>query len=218
MLYTVNPEVLKQYKKWWKGLKHNERKRLIMCGAFDGLNISNADATLTRDIANDTPLNFAVSDHEWIPQLIKTGKDDIINQVISAEEGSDVDKNHHKVLATIRWRSTVHFILDAMDSSTDADTRLSADVIRLVIGEGSPPNMTTLATKYNLSRAAISHRCRQLLRKFGLDPSIFMLPETMVNKYRVSSILKNNSNVVGIPKQATSTPKAVRKGTAKRLK
>ena len=93
-------------------------------------------------------------------------------------------------LASLRLRATLHFLLDGLDGSSDPAMRLHADIIRIVVGEGKPPKMTVLAKRHNMSRAAISLRCRKLLRQLGLPPSRFMRPEDEVNNMRISSILR----------------------------
>jgi hypothetical protein len=94
-------------------------------------------------------------------------------------------------LASLRLRATLHFLLEGLDESTDPAMRLHADIIRIVVGEGKPPKMTVLAKRHRLSRAAVSLRCRKLLRRLGLEPSRFMRPEDEVNNMRISSILRN---------------------------
>jgi hypothetical protein len=94
-------------------------------------------------------------------------------------------------LASIRLRATLHFLLEGLDESSDPAMRLHADIIRIVVGEGKPPKMTVLAKRHKLSRAAVSLRCRKLLRRLGLDPSRFMRPEDEVNNMRISSILRS---------------------------
>ena len=104
-------------------------------------------------------------------------------------------------LASLRLRATLHFLLEGLDDSTDPAMRLHADIIRIVVGEGKPPKMTVLAKRYRLSRAAVSLRCRKLLRRLGLEPSRFMRPEDEVNNMRISSILRN------LPKSALPLPR-----------
>lgn len=103
-------------------------------------------------------------------------------------------------LASLRLRATLHFLLEALDTSTDPDMRLHADVIRIVVGEGRPPKMTILAKRHKLSKAAVSLRCRKLLRRLGLEPSRFMRPEDEVNNMRISSILRNLPSPSPLPR------------------
>jgi hypothetical protein len=103
-------------------------------------------------------------------------------------------------LASLRLRATLHFLLEGLDESTDPAMRLHADIIRIVVGEGKPPKMTVLAKRHKMSRAAVSLRCRKLLRRLGLEPSRFMRPEDEVNSMRISSILRH------VDRRHTSTP------------
>jgi hypothetical protein len=60
-----------------------------------------------------------------------------------------------------------------------------------VVGEGKPPMMTVLAKRHNISKAAVSLRCRKLLRRLGLDPSHFMRPRAACNTMFIASLLRN---------------------------
>lgn len=97
-------------------------------------------------------------------------------------------------LASIRLRATIEFILAGCDQSTDPEMRLKADIIRIVIGEGSPPRMTVLAKRHGFSRAAVSLRCRTLLRQLSIEPSRFMRPEDEVRNMRISAIFRGFSS------------------------
>jgi hypothetical protein len=125
-----------------------------------------------------------------------------ISQVVDNEDAhSPVDPRLEQLdLASLRLRATLHFLLDGLDESTDPAMRLHADIIRIVVGEGKPPRMTALAKRHKLSKAAVSLRCRKLLRRLGLEPSRFMRPEDEVNNMRISSILRN------LPKTAEAHP------------
>ena len=96
-------------------------------------------------------------------------------------------------LASLRLRATIEFILAGCDQSSDPEMRLKADIIRIVIGEGSPPRMTVLAKRHGFSRAAVSLRCRTLLRQLAIEPSRFMRPEDEVRNMRISAIFRGFS-------------------------
>ena len=51
---------------------------------------------------------------------------------------------------------------------------------------------TALANAHGVSKAAVSLRCRKLLRRLGLEPSRFMRPEHEVSAMRVSSIVRGS--------------------------
>ena len=110
-------------------------------------------------------------------------------------------------LASLRLRATLHFLLEGLDRSTDHAVRLHADVIRLVVGEGCPPRMTELARRHGVTRAAVSLRCRKLLRRLGLEPSRFMRPQDEVNNMRIASILRE---------KPVKKPDAIKKRAKKR--
>jgi len=81
-------------------------------------------------------------------------------------------------------------MLEGLDESSDTSMHLHADVIRIVVGEGRPPSMTELARKHGVSKAAVSLRCRKLLRRLGLEPSRFMRSNDEVSAMRVSAIVR----------------------------
>lgn len=113
----------------------------------------------------------------------------VVNQVQDNEEGRQDPRIEQLDLAGLRLRATLHFLLEGLDESTDPAMRLHADIIRIVVGEGLPPKMTVLAKKHGISRAAISLRCRKLLRKLGIEPSRFMRPETHILSMKFSRIM-----------------------------
>jgi len=128
--------------------------------------------------------------------------------VEKAEEIQD-PKQQALELASLRLRATLHFLLEGLDRSTDQAVRLHADIIRLVVGEGCPPRMTELARRHGVTRAAISLRCRKLLRRLGLEPSRFMRPQNEVNNMRIASILR------GKPKAEAAAHKTPAKKTSR---
>lgn len=186
-----------EYRRWWKNLSNEEKRKLIASGAFNPTNIGDADSALVRGVMDDTPINMHIQNEngngpQWLQRILKTDKDDVTNDV--ANKMDSPGNNPHDVhmqLIAVRWRATIHFLLEGLDNSTDVNARLRGDIIRLVMGEGVPPNMTKLGKQYGLSRAAISHRCRTLLRRLGLEPSKFMETERTVNKYRVRQLMVN---------------------------
>jgi hypothetical protein len=186
-----------EYRRWWKNLTDDERRKLIESGAFNPSNISDSDSALARGVMDDTPINMHTHGEngagpQWLQRLLKTDKDGVINDVVTNVDAPVVAPHDaHIQLIAVRWRATIHFLLEGLDNSTDVNARLRGDIIRLVMGEGDPPNMTQLGKQYGLSRAAISHRCRTLLRRLGLEPSKFMETERTVNKYRVRQLLVN---------------------------
>ena len=120
-------------------------------------------------------------------------------------------------LASLRLRATIEFILAGCDQSTDPEMRLKADIIRIVIGEGSPPRMTVLAKRHGFSRAAVSLRCRTLLRQLAIEPSRFMRPEDEVRNMRISAIFRGFSAKTTPPgKESIENPPVSR--NARRLR
>ena len=191
----------KEYKKWWNKLTQGEKKRLISSGAFRAENIM--DTEPSRTVSDDTPVDYNVY-HEgfemgdnrrrsgWYLTVndLTDKSNDVVDTVQSREENeSEIIQSLN--LASLRLRSVIHFLLDGLDNSIDPEMQLRADIIRLVIGEGNPPKMTQLAKKHNLTRSAVSHKCRKLLRQLGMEPSKFMRPEDEVNTMRVSAIVRS---------------------------
>ena len=186
-----------EYNRWWKGLRPEERKALIESGAFRADEPMNN--AVGREKVNDGHFDFHLNEIKSFNRDSGKANSFITNDTTPADEVMIRDDEQHGIdprleeldLASIRLRATLHFLLEGLDESTDASMRLHADVIRIVVGEGKPPKMTVLAKKHNITRSAVSLRCRKLLRRLGLTPSVFMRPEDEVNAMRVSSILRH---------------------------
>ena len=113
------------------------------------------------------------------------------DEVMRSEDAAD-PKAAQLNFASLRLRATIQFLLEGLDASTDRAMQLHADIIRIVIGEGTPPRITALAKVHGLTKAAVSLRCRSLLRRLGLTPSRFMRPEREVNAMRVASLVRQS--------------------------
>ena len=183
-----------EYRRWWAKLSEKERNTLIASGTFKADAIDQPDRALSDSRVDHDKFDFAepVSD-ESSARIRSTDftSPAAIDQVVANEADAippdprlaDID------LATFRLRGMLHFLLESLDKSSDPDMPLTAQIIRIVVGEGCPPKMTVLAKQYGVSRAAISLRCCQLLRRLGLEPSRFMRPEAEVKAMRVARIL-----------------------------
>lgn len=191
-----------EYTRWWRKLTPEERRGLIESGAFRADDPMNNTAEDSRSTINGNHFDFQRNEEESFNRVVerigsfvmnREALNPTISQVIENEQSqSPVDPRLEQLdLASLRLRATLHFLLDGLDESTDPAMRLHADIIRIVVGEGKPPKMTVLAKRHKLSRAAVSLRCRKLLRRLGLEPSRFMRPEDEVNNMRISSILRN---------------------------
>lgn len=202
-----------EYKRWWKNLTNEERRKLIASGAFNPSNIADSDAALVRGVMDDTPINMhAIGDNKntphWLQRILKTENNVVTNDVAANMDSTpNLANDMHMQLIAVRWRATIHFLLEGLDNSTDVNARLRGDIIRLVMGEGDPPSMTQLGKQYGLSRAAISHRCRTLLRRLGLEPSKYMETERTVHRYRVRQLMVNINKADCPPAGKKSTRK-----------
>jgi len=190
--------ISKEYAKWWKHLSQKERQALIASGAFRADDPADTTATDSRSTVNGNHFDFQRNEEESFNRVMeRMGSfalsreltDPVVSQVIANEDAGLDPRIEQLDLAGIRLRATLHFLLEGLDGSTDAAMRLHADIIRIVVGEGMPPKMTVLARKHGMSRAAVSLRCRNLLRKLGMEPSRFMRPETHNASMKFSRIL-----------------------------
>lgn len=190
-----------EYAKWWRRLSEQERRSLITSGAFKADDPADGEAPESRSTVNGNHFDFQRNEHESFNRVVQRLGSFALGRDISNPTVSEVELNEEAhapqdprlaelELASLRLRATLHFLLEGLDESTDPSMRLHADIIRIVVGEGKPPKMTVLAKRHKLSRAAVSLRCRKLLRRLGLDPSRFMRPEDEVNNMRISSILR----------------------------
>lgn len=189
------------YASWWRSLTADERKKLIASGAFRADDPADATPLDSRSLVNGNHFDFQRNEEESFNRVQQragsfSSSQDQANPTIAevqAQEDSNTPKDprlSHLDLASTRLRATLQFLLEGLDTSTDPAMRLHAEIIRLVVGEGKPPNMTTLAKAHGISKAAVSLRCRKLLRQLGIEPSRFMRPEDEVNNMRISSILR----------------------------
>ena len=179
----------------------DERKKLIASGAFRADDPADATPLESRSLVNGNHFDFQRNEEESFNRVQQrvgsfSSSQDQANPTINevqAQEDSHAPQDprlSHLDLASTRLRATLQFLLDGLDTSTDPAMRLHAQIIRLVVGEGKPPSMTALAKTHNISKAAVSLRCRKLLRQLGIEPSRFMRPEDEVNNMRISSILR----------------------------
>lgn len=187
-----------EYARWWKRLSPDERKALIESGAFRADDPADATPLDSRSRMNGQHFDFMRAEDEKSysnptrEMSLKSQSPSAADDVMDAEDIMLSDPRLASLdLAGLRLRATLHFLLDGLDESTDPAMRLHADIIRIVVGEGKPPRMTALAKTHNISKAAVSLRCRKLLRRLGLAPSRFMRPEDEVNNMRVASIMRN---------------------------
>jgi hypothetical protein len=189
--------ISKEYKRWWRLLRPEEKRALIESGAFRADDPMSAD--LSRERVNDGHFDFQQNEEKSFNQeegregsFIGGKQRSTLDEVIDREELSAyADPRLQQLeLASIRLRSTLHFLLEALDSSTDNEMRLHADIIRIVVGEGKPPQMTVLAKRHRITKSAVSLRCRKLLRRLGLDPSRFMRSQDGCNTMFIASLLR----------------------------
>ena len=190
-----------EYARWWKRLSPDERKALVDSGAFRADDPADSTPLDSRSRMNGQHFDFMRAEDEKTysnptrEMSMKNQSPSAADDVMDAEDILLSDPRLASLdLAGLRLRATLHFLLDGLDDSTDPAMRLHADIIRIVVGEGKPPRMTALARTHNISKAAVSLRCRKLLRRLGLAPSRFMRPEDEVNNMRVASIVRNLSD------------------------
>lgn len=198
---TTARSISSEYAKWWRRLSDQEKRALISSGAFRADDPQDGEALDSRSTLNGNHFDFQRNEHESFNRVVQrlgsfALSADLANPTISEVEANEEAQAPQDPrlaeleLASLRLRATLHFLLEGLDESSDPAMRLHADIIRIVVGEGKPPKMTVLAKRHKLSRAAVSLRCRKLLRRLGLDPSRFMRPEDEVNNMRISSILR----------------------------
>ena len=197
-------------------MRPEEKRALIESGAFRADDPMSAE--LSRERINDGHMDFQSNEEKSFNQedgragsFIGGHSPSAVDEVMERE---DVDvaitdsRLKHLELASIRLRATLHFLLEALDGSTDVEMRLHADIIRIVVGEGKPPQMVVLAKRHKISKAAVSLRCRKLLRRLGLDPSRFMRPSGACNTMFIASLLRNEKMDTHIPTKESFNTKA----------
>ena len=188
-------------------MRPEEKRALIESGAFRADDPMSAE--LSRERVNDGKFDFQQNEEKSYNQedgragsFIGGHSPSALEEVIEREASDVIDADprlQQLELASIRLRATLHFLLEALDGSTDVEMRLHADIIRIVVGEGKPPMMTVLAKRHKISKAAVSLRCRKLLRRLGLDPSHFMRPSGACNTMFIASLLRKEKMDTHIP-------------------
>lgn len=191
--------ISREYARWWRKLTPQEKRSLIASGAFRAEDPEDNTPENSRSRLNGNHFDFQRNEEESFNRVMDKMGSFALSKKMANETVEEVMRQEEQdprlaqlEVASIRLRATLHFLLQALDTSTDKSMRLHADVIRIVVGEGKPPSMTCLAKRHKMSKAAVSLRCRKLLRVLGLEPSRFMRPEDEVNNMRVSSILRNS--------------------------
>ncbi len=188
-----------EYARWWKRLSPDERKALVDSGAFRADDPADATPLDSRARVNANHFDFQRNEEESFNRVMDRSGSfalsrRLLNETVENVMGDEEMSNDPRVaaldLAGLRLRATLHFLLDGLDDSTDPAMRLHADIIRIVVGEGKPPRMTALAKQHGVSKAAVSLRCRKLLRRLGLEPSRFMRSNDEVSAMRVSAIVR----------------------------
>jgi len=216
-------DLSREYNRWWRSLRPEEKRSLIESGAFRADEPMSAE--LSRERVNDGHFDFQSNeeksfnqelygqarDGSFIGGHVRSTVDDVMERESFDVAGAD-SRLKHLELASIRLRATLHFLLEALDGSSDVEMRLHADIIRIVVGEGKPPMMTVLAKRHNISKAAVSLRCRKLLRRLGLDPSHFMRTSGACNTMFIASLLRKENINTTTP--IRESPKRVSKTAA----
>jgi len=195
---TTDRAISKEYEKWWRKLSQKERRALIDSGAFRAEDPADSEAQNSRSTVNSNHFDFQRNEEESFNGVVerlgsfshnREASNTVVENVQRNEEVGADPRIEQLDLAGLRLRATLHFLLEGLDESSDPAMCLHADIIRIVVGEGLPPKMTVLAKKHGISRAAISLRCRKLLRKLGIEPSKFMRPEKDIQAMKFSRIM-----------------------------
>jgi len=192
----LSADIAKAYRDWfYKNLTATERAELIRRGLFDVECLTDPEAALTDRRCDQDKYDFREVEQRDLyrerMQLTDDQQRTTLDEVIDNETNQVDPRLAELDYASIRLRGLIHFLLDGLDASTDPRIRLRADVIRIVVGHGSPPPMATLAKIHGLTKQAISKQCVKLLRQLGLEPSRFMTPRAEVESRRRNSVVKN---------------------------
>ena len=188
-----------EYRRWWAKLSQKERNTLVASGTFKADALDNPERALHDSRVDQDKFDFSelVSDEgSNIGGAHRVRSTDFISPAtidqVTSNEADAIPPDPRIAeldLASFRLRGMLHFLLESLDKSSDPEMPLTAQIIRIVVGEGCPPKMTALAKQYGMTRAAVSLRCCKLLRRLGLEPSRFMRPEAEVHAMRVARIV-----------------------------
>lgn len=198
-----------EYRRWWTSFSQKERNTLIASGTFKADALDNPERALHDSRVDQDKFDFAepvtddATNNDGTRRVRSTDftTPPAIDQVIANEADAvppdprlaDID------LATFRLRGMLHFLLESLDKSTDPEMPLTAQIIRIVVGEGCPPKMSELAKRYGMTRAAVSLRCCSFSVASALNPPGLCAPNPRLRRCELPvsypSIGSNSTNI-----------------------
>lgn len=97
----------------------------------------------------------------------------------------DAEGNVYGSLASI-----VAKVIDAFDCDFEPKVMMNNDCVRIALGYRNYKSMADVAKKYGVSKATISWRVKQVQKRLGIEPSVYMRSESTCHKIRQKALKK----------------------------
>ena len=166
-------EYEREYRSWIESLSADERKEFEKAGLTDPMIARHGNGSPERDLA-DSPLASHTPD---------------IAALVDHDEDRDADAPSMGSATEILR----HLVADII---YEDNTRLTIDCLSIALGlrvyEGD--SMTLVARRHGITRAAVSKRCVDIVKRLKLPPSRAMRSETARRTYRNSQLKRYRKN------------------------
>lgn len=170
------------YAAWWRGLTPTQRAALSE-GGFDHTNPGHSGV----------PKPHRYVETEKDTSADAEGHRDFVNYADWSQRGYDIDHQTARAWQadrvagerlmqdkTFTQEEMLDIISKAMSVFTDSvhpAVRLHGTCVKIALGVPGVPNMSELARANDVTRAEVSRRVKNIQRKMGLPPSIYMKSE-----------------------------------------
>ncbi len=166
-------EYERQYREWMASLSPEDRRQFEEAGVAEPMIARHGNGSPERDLA-DSPLASHTPD---IAALVDHDED---GEADAPSMGSATEILRHLVA----------------DIIYEDNTRLTIDCLSIALGlrvyEGD--SMTLVARRHGITRAAVSKRCVDIVKRLKLPPSRAMRSETARRTYRNSQLKRYRKN------------------------
>jgi len=149
----MNEEIENEWKAFVDGLTPEQRKELTDAG-FNIYDINDDGVPKPhRYIYDQDKFCRPITINEWKADLRNEENNDGVINVLS---------------------SIIAKVIDALDCTTNKEVLMHNDCIRLALGYRTYKSMADVAKKYDVKRATISWRVKQIQKRLNIEPSIYM--------------------------------------------
>ena len=165
------------YAAWWKGCTAEQKAAMLETG-FDPENPEHSGIGLAyRYVDSDSTTAYEGGERKGSIHGPRGYNVDMIQRLKYRPEDYYLPPSPHMTDRNYTKDEVLDIIskiISVLGESDHPENRLQATCINLAIGVPGQPNMTELARRHNLTRAAVSLRVKTIQRKMGLPPSVYM--------------------------------------------